>query len=141
MRTLVPTALALFLTIACARTEEARHVVLAENAEPAKEVFALGSAVTQTGAVTAESASDQFPRGHEVYVSVDVTSASTEQTIEVEWRGPEGNIVRVDKRRVPQSSAYATFSSGSTSTWKNGKHTAIIVIDGRRVSEKVFEII
>ena len=141
MRTVTPIALALIMTIACARSERANHVVPTENADPSPEVFALGSAVTQTGAVTAESADDQFQRGPELYVSVNVSSASTEQTIEVEWLDPQGNVVRTDKRRIPESAAYATFSSGPTRGWRSGKHTAVIVIDGRKVSEKQFSMI
>jgi hypothetical protein len=141
LRTVIAIALSLCLTVACARTEKANHVVPAEKADPSNEVFALGSAVTQTGAVTAESANEQFPRGQELYVSVDVTSSSTDQTIAVQWLDPQGKVMRVDKRQVPQTSAYATFSSGPTKTWKSGKHTAVIVIDGRKVSEKVFSII
>ena len=141
MKTIAPIALALILTMACAKSEEAKHVVPAATADPSPEVFALGSAVTQTGAVTAESADDQFQRGPELYVSVNVASSSSEQTIEVEWLDPQGNVVRTDKRRVPESAAYATFSSGPTRGWRSGKHTAVIVIDGRKVSEKQFSMI
>lgn len=110
-------------------------------AEPSSEIFAIGSELTPQGAVTAESSNDSFRRGPELFLSIDVSSASTDQTIAVHWTDDQGVIKRIDRRVVTRDERYAPFSSGPTHRWRAGKHRAVIVIDGRRVSEKEFGLI
>ena len=145
MRTLlIITTAALLSSTACARSsgDTPKHQMsAAATAEASPEVFAIGTALTATGAVAENSTSDSFRRGPELYVSVDVTSASTEQTIDVEWLDPRGTRVHAARRIVSRKNGYATFSSGPTHTWKPGEHRAVITIDGRRVSEKPFSLI
>jgi pyruvate/2-oxoglutarate dehydrogenase complex dihydrolipoamide acyltransferase (E2) component len=109
--------------------------------EPAPETFALGTAVSASGAVPQDASAETFIRGGEVYLSVDVRSASTDQTIEVKWIDPHGRVLRSDERHVPQEAQYVPFSSGATSRWPRGPHRAVILIDGRTVSEKTFAVL
>ncbi len=114
---------------ASASAEEATH-----------ETFAIGTAVSADGAVPQQASAESFVRGGEVYLSVDVQSASTDQTIEVKWLDPAGHVLRRDARRAPHGARYVPFSSGKTSRWPRGGHRAVILIDGRAVSEKPFSM-
>jgi hypothetical protein len=109
-----------------------------ETASP--ETFALGTAVNANGAVPQQASGETFLRGNEVYLSVDVRSASTDQTIEVKWLDPHGRVLHRDARRAPQGTRYVPFSSGTTSRWPPGPHRAVVLIDGRTVSEKPFAV-
>ncbi|HVE72254.1 MAG TPA: hypothetical protein VNI54_12870 [Thermoanaerobaculia bacterium] len=109
--------------------------------EPSQETFALGTSVTPSGAVPANATSDNVVRGGEVYVSVDVRSSSTEQTIEVRWVDPNGRVLHRDARHVREDAEWVPFSSGRTSQWSRGTHRAVILIDGRTVTEKSFAVL
>ena len=109
--------------------------------EPSHETFALGTSVTPSGAVAENAISENVSQGSEVYVSVDVRSASAAQTIEVRWVDPQGRVLRRDARHVPQDAQWVPFSSGRTSQWPRGTHRAVILIDGRTVSEKPFAVL
>lgn len=138
-------ALALLLTIGCGaersrvRTSNASVGVAEET--PSPETFALGTEVSATGAVPQQAAGETFIRGGEVYLSVDVSGASSEQTIEVKWLDPEGRVLRHDARRAPQGTRHVPFSSGQTRFWPRGEHRAVVLIDGRTVTEKQFGVI
>lgn len=109
--------------------------------EPSRETFALGTAVTPSGAVAQQSAGDNFIRGGEVFLSVDVSGASSDQTVEVQWIGPEGRVLHRDQRHVLQGAHYLSFSSGRTASWPPGDHRAVVLIDGRTVSQKAFALL
>ena len=108
---------------------------------PAPETFALGTAVSASGAVPQQASAETVLRGGEVYLSVDVRSASTDQTIEVKWIDPQGHVLHHDSRHVPQEAQYVPFSSGETRRWRRGPHRAVVLIDGRTVSEKTFAVL
>jgi hypothetical protein len=108
--------------------------------QPSPETFALGTAVSANGAVPQQASGETFLRGGEVFLSVDVRSASREQTIEVKWIDPEGHVLRRDARRAEPGTRYVPFSSGATSQWPRGPHRAVVLIDGRTVSEKLFAV-
>ena len=114
--------------------------VTAATEEPSRDTFALGTAVTANGAIPQQAAGETFIRGGEVYLSVNVESASTDQTIEVKWIDPQGRVLHHDARHVPQDVQYVPFSSGATSRWPTGAHRAVVLIDGRTVSEKQFAV-
>lgn len=117
-----------------------QSLVEEEAVSPSPETFALGTELSESGAVAARGASDSIIRGGEVYVSIDVNGASTGQTIEVQWLDPNGDVIHSEQRMVPKQQRYVPFSSGRTKDWKPGSHRAVIVIDGRRVSEKSFDV-
>lgn len=113
---------------------------LAVTESVSRETYALGTALTTGGAVPARATGETFLRGGEVFLSVDVSSASTDQLVEVKWIDPEGQVLRRDARRAPQGTAYVPFSSGATAQWPRGTHRAVVLIDGRSVSEKTFTV-
>ena len=144
MRPQIAAAAVVALLLGCAGDRDAnarRQVTAAETPEAAKETFALGSVLTAAGAVPRDSASESFHRGGEVFLSVDVSSASTGQTIDVEWLDAHGRVIRKESRNVPEGSHYAAFSSGREIAGMPGAHRAVIIIDGRRVMEKPFSIL
>ena len=108
--------------------------------DPSLETFALGADVTTTGSIPKDAEGETFTRGSEVYLSVDVRSASRSQEIAVIWLDNKGREIKRQKRDVPPEVRYAPFSSGSTATWRTGSYRALVVIDGRRATEKVFEL-
>lgn len=116
-------------------------VVAAATVEtPSPETFALGTAVSASGAVPQQATGETFLRGGEVFLSVDVRSASTDHTIEVRWIDPQGRVLHRDARRAEQGARYVPFSSGATAQWPIGSHRAVVLIDGRAVSEKLFAL-
>lgn len=106
-----------------------------------ERTYALGSEVMGDGAIPAVAASESFLKGHEVWLSVNVVSATAPQTIAVEWVDASGRVVRRDQRDVPVDRAFVPFSSGSTGGWPSGESRAIVIIDSRRVTELPFEIV
>ena len=106
-----------------------------------ERTFALGSEVTADGAIPLGSSSDAFAKGHEVYLSVNVTSSNSPQKIAVEWVDSSGQVVRRDQRDVPAERSFVPFSSGSTAEWSQGEGRAVVIIDGRRVTELPFSIL
>ena len=121
------------------RDKAVRQSVVAAE-EVSRETYTLGTEVTPRGAVPADAAGETFLRGGEVFLSVDMSRASTEQVVEVKWVAPSGEVLRRDARRAPQGTAYVPFSSGKTASWTVGTHRAVVLIDGRSVSEKLFTV-
>ena len=114
--------------------------VAATDTEVSQETFALGTAVTSRGAVPADAAGETFVRGGEVFLSVDLSGVSTDPVVEVKWIGPMGEVLRRDVRRALRGADHVPFSSGATARWPPGSHRAVVVIDGRSVSEKRFTV-
>lgn len=131
------------LLMACGanRGEPSVQQAPTESAGVSPETFAIGTELTPAGGVAKDATAESFARGGEIYVSVDVASASTDQLVEVQWVDPNGSVVRHDKQKVPQEARYVAFSSGPTSEWTRGSHQARVVIDGRAVAEKQFSIL
>ena len=141
MNRIVVAALAAVVWIGCGDDEGvARHANTQRVQEPARDPYALGTALTPDGAVPRDAVGQTFRRGGEVYLSVNVTGASTEQEIEVRWVDPNGKVIRRDEVEVPVGSDYAPFSSGDTDVWRPGQHRAVVVINGRKVSERAFDV-
>ena len=112
-----------------------------EPVETAKDTFAIGTTVTPQGAIPREALSEQFPRGGEVYLSINVAGSSTDQEITVQWLRPDGKVIREDALDAPEGTAFVAFTSGPTHQWQAGDHKAVVLINGRRVSERHFELI
>jgi hypothetical protein len=140
-------ALAAFLLLAggCAADRDDAEtanagVEVAEVGTASPETFALGTEVNALGAVPENAAGEIFPRGGEVYLSVDASGASSDQKIEVRWVDPQGRVLHQAARRAPQGTRHVPFSSGATASWPPGEHRAVVLIDGRRVTEKAFAV-
>jgi hypothetical protein len=102
--------------------------------------YALGTQVTNDGAISQDSAGDSFRRGPGLFLAVDVASASTEQKIEVQWVDSSGRVIHRDVRSVGEGTRYADFSSGDTSGWIPGPYRAVIRINDRVVNETHFAL-
>ena len=132
------------LVCGCARhnAEPSRHEAIAPDpVDPAPETYALGVTVTADGSVPKDAAVDAFPRGRDVFLSIDVSGAHIEQTIEVKWLDAAGHVVRREIRNVPIGAQYAAFASGGDVTAAPGNHHTIVVINGRVVNEKTFRVL
>lgn len=111
-----------------------------EAADVSRETFALGTAVTSSGAVPASAAGETFIRGGEVFLSVDLSGASTDPVVEVKWLDATDTVLHRDVRHMRHGMHHVPFSSGATSRWTPGPHRAVVLIDGRGVSEKRFMV-
>lgn len=115
-----------------------KEVTIPAPPQPAPETFALGTRVEASGAVAADAASESIARGTTMFLSVDLTGATAPERIQVTWTDAHGAVrarqTHVARRDMP----YATFSSGSTSSWPFGRSSASVVIDDRRVAHRVF---
>ena len=144
MRSLLIAAAALSLLSGCAEEQRSskthQAAAILEPARPTHQMYALGTEITPEGAVSARSAGDSFVRGGEVYLSVNVTSATTPQKIEVEWRDAEGNVTDREAQQVPSSARYVAFSPERTAEWTAGDHRVVVMIDGRKVTQMDFRM-
>lgn len=142
MKSMMMAMLMVSLLAACRaeRGSTVQQQAVIETAAPVSRTFALGSEVDVQGAIPSDAAAESFRRGNEIYLSVNVKSASTAQKIAVEWRDPSGHLVLRDQRDVPVDRTFVPFSSGPTSAWPSGAHHAVVIIDGRRVTELPFEL-
>lgn len=142
------TAAALLLLVAVVgRSNSGRKPVRAARAAVntaaalARDPYALGSALAPSGAVPADATIDSFARGQDVFLSIDVSGASTDALIEVKWVNADGAVERAESRHVPEGARYAAFSTGATSHWMPGPHRAVVVINGRKVTERTFGVL
>lgn len=139
-------AAALPLVVACSADRgdgrrQQQQSILGESRTPSKETFALGSDIEPSGAVPQIATGDSFSRGGEVYLSIEVSSASADQQVKVEWVDARGRVVRRQEGNVPAGARYVWFSTGPTARWMRGPHRAVITINGRTVSEKPFALL
>lgn len=146
MRTPIAAAALLALFAGCAvdrgaPATQTKQAAVADAPDPAPDTYALGSTLEASGAVRKDAAGEAFGRGGEVFLSVDVASASTDQTIEVAWLDGAGRVVRKETREVPVGTRYAAFASGRDVTSSAGTRRAVVVINGRRVTEKTFSVL
>ena len=123
------------------RPGAASRATAAEPVATAKDTYAIGTTVTPQGAIPREALTEQFPRGGEVYLSINVAGASTSQEITVQWLRPDGKVIREDALEAPEGTAFVAFTSGPTNQWQPGEHKAVVLINGRRVSERNFQLI
>ena len=128
------------LVCACsARHAQPHHqTIVADAPDPSPQTYALGATVTADGAVPKDAALDAFPRGRDVFLSIDVRGAHVDQTIEVTWIDPSGRMTRKETRNVPVGAHYAAFAATPSAA---GEHRAVVVINGRVVSEQTFRVL
>jgi hypothetical protein len=124
-----------------ARTLRTREAAVTETAIASPGVFALGTSLNDDGVVSRDARSDHFVRGGEVFLSVDVNSASADHAVGVIWHGPGGAVLHRESKQVPKAARYVAFSSGATKHWAPGAYHAAVVIDGRVVSQLEFTIV
>jgi hypothetical protein len=130
------------LVMACgaARPATKEPVASTDTVRPVVATYAIGTSVTHEGAITADSAGDSFRRGPEIYLAVDVASASTEQTINVQWIDAIGTVAHQETRVIKDAADYADFATGDTTSWKAGPYRAVIRINDRVVNETHFAL-
>jgi hypothetical protein len=121
-------------------TSKSQQAAILEPAKPTHQMYALGTEITPEGAVSARSSGDSFVRGGEVYLSVNVTSATSPQKIEVEWRDAKGNVTDREAQVVPSTARYVAFSPQHTAEWLPGDHRVVVMIDGRKVTQMDFRM-
>jgi len=130
------------LLIGCGEARPAAHEVMTtDTTRSVGSTYAVGTSVTNEGAIVADSAGDTFRRGPGIFLSIDVASASTTQTIDVQWIDPFGRVALHEMRLVREGAHYAAFSSGDTSAWKPGPYRAVISINERTVNETRFALL
>ncbi len=117
-----------------------QSVAATDTESVSHETFALGTTVTSRGAVPEDAAGETFVRGGEVFLSVDLSGVSSDPVVEVRWLDPAGQVLHRDVRRAKQGTEHVPFSSGATAQWTPGQHRALVLIDGRSVSEKRFTV-
>lgn len=110
-------------------------------ADPAEDTFALGSKLTTGGAVASPSVQETYNRGENLFLSVDLTGSSQrKREVEVRWQSNKGEVRRNRGVYDARRRRYATFESGMTGAWRPGAYRAVVVIDGRQVAERPFQL-
>ena len=141
MKRLLSGAAFVSLLMGCGEARPAAYeAAVTDTTRAIGATYAVGTSVTNDGAIVADSAGDSFRRGPGIFLSIDVTSASTSQTIDVQWIDPIGHVAHHEMRLVREGARYAAFSSGDTSTWKPGPYRAVIAINNRTVNETRFAL-
>ena len=101
------------------------------TADLAAGTYVLGSSVTGEGAIADGTDTEAFLPGGPIFLSIDVAGATNDQTIEIQWIGPRGSVLRRDRRLVRQGAHYVAFSADTTARWVPGTYRVLIMIDGR----------
>jgi len=141
---MIAAAMVLLASCGIDRGEKKAHPQSTSSAGPASSAagtYVLGSSITREGAIAEGADSEAFVRGGPVFLSIDVSGATTDHTIEIEWVDPLGAVLRRDRRLVPQGARHAAFSTGSTAPWRPGTYRVVVVIDHRLVNEQSFSVI
>jgi hypothetical protein len=138
-------SLILFLLAGCGGVHrdapsQAASTPATETIQPAPGTYAIGAALTPDGAIAQHAAGDHFVRGTPVFVSIDVTGATTDHSVEIDWTSESGWRLRHDERLAPKGSHRIAVSSGPTVRWPPGTYRVVILIDGRRVNEQSFSL-
>ena len=107
----------------------------------AAETYALGTELTARGAIPQDAIGETFTRGDEVFLSVDLSGTSTDPLVEVRWIDPLGQVLHRDARHAERGAHHLPFSSGVTGSWPPGELRAVVLIDGRTVTEKLFQLL
>lgn len=136
---------ALIALAACGISHDTPHgqqpaATMSEPAAPSPQTFAIGLQLTPSGGVVQDSTADAYPRGHVVYVAVNVAGASAVQHIGVQWKDPSGRVRHEEMRTAPTGTQFVAFSSGPTANWQPGACKATVAINGRIVTELPFEL-
>lgn len=148
IRTVVAAALVLGLAAvaACGPSEEAGpgEAPEAEAVESAPGPLAaelwvddlrLGSAVEPEGAIPQARQTDTFAPGDDVYVSMAVADAPAGSAVHAIFRGPDGEAVAEDEKKVPAGAHYLYFDAGDTADWQPGAYRVEVRVDGQMVKE------
>ncbi|GLQ48957.1 hypothetical protein ACFFJT_01950 [Dyella flava] len=102
----------------------------------------LGDAVTPDHKVRKEV--DTFaPNQKTIYVSVDTSGSTTGATLNAKWSYLEGNgelVNSVSQSIVADGPATTTFRVQNPDLWPVGKYKVDILLDGKQVASKTFEI-
>ena len=120
--------------------KKAQSAMVADTTPASQETYALGSTVNAAGAVPKDASGETFIQGGPVFLSINVDASSIDHEVEVQWVAPNGHPLRQEQRRVPRSADFVAFTTGGTGNWPVGEHRAIVLIDGRKVTEKVFQL-
>ena len=129
---------------ACKKRDEAPRADTTAIAPPAPAPVAvqnvdLGKAVGPDKRVT--NPTTTFGVRDTIYVSVSTTGTASNANLAARWSTEAGQLV--DSTAVPiapTGPAVTEFHITRTSAWPVGKYKVAILLDGRQVSEKDFEI-
>jgi pyruvate/2-oxoglutarate dehydrogenase complex dihydrolipoamide acyltransferase (E2) component len=102
----------------------------------------LGDAVTPDHKVRKEVTSFA-PNQKTIYVSVETSGSTTGATLNAKWSYLEGNgelVNSVSQSIVADGPATTTFRVQNPDLWPVGKYKVDILLDGKQVQSKTFEI-
>ena len=137
-------AVAFAAFIGCAQNqvppERPTGVVEASQQDTIDAVFAIGSEIASNGEIVDKGEEKSYLKGNDVFVSVDVASASAASTVGVVWQDAQGRPIAQQRRQVTPEVDRVWFKK-STTPLSKGNYTAVVVINDRAVSEHPFEVL
>lgn len=143
-RTLAAAACAAALTAsaACNADRDApRETASAEAVAERLDVqeIRLGNAIGADNRVTTET--DDFRPTETVYASVRTVGSAPSATLVARWTFEDGQVVDEETQTIsPEGSATTQFHVSKPSGWPVGNYKLTVLLDGREVGTKDFEV-
>ena len=99
----------------------------------------LGRRVGADNRVTEET--DDFQPGDTIYASVVTSGTAQSATLTARWTFEDGQVVDESTRTIsPTGTAVTEFHISKPSGWPAGEYTLRVLLDGREVQSKDFEV-
>jgi hypothetical protein len=119
-------------------TQAAGGAVTTESALRVTEVD-LGRAVGADNRVTDET--DEFRPNDTIYASVITEGTANTAQLVARWTFQDGQVVDETSRQIsPTGTAVTEFHISKPGGWPRGRYTLRILLDGREVQSKEFEV-
>jgi len=138
-------ALALATTAACNKDDAGTETGMGTNAPAATttavavDEIRVGKAIGADKRVTDEAG--EFRRNETIYASVRTTGTAPSATLVARWTYQDGQVVSEDTRNIaPSGTAVTEFSVSKPDGFPTGNYKVEILLDGRSVGTKDFEV-
>jgi hypothetical protein len=138
-------ALALATAAACGKKDDATETGMGTNAPAATtaavavDEIRVGKAIGADKRVTDET--NDFRPTETIYASVRTTGTAPSATLVARWTFQDGQVVSEDTRNIaPTGTAVTEFSVSKPDGFPAGNYKVEILLDGRSVGTKDFEV-
>lgn len=98
----------------------------------------IGSAVNADGSIATQVT--EFAAGTPIWISMKLNNPPRGSMARVDWFDSKGKSLAAERKEATAGTAYLTFKSVDTSSWKPGKYRVEAWMGGDKVDEKSFTI-
>jgi len=144
-RSIVPFALALILlvlfTTGCGGGSSAADDTSATAPSNALQDITLGAGLGTDGAIEIGWAKQEFPLGDPIYLAMDVSGAQENAKIDVQWIGPDGQVLAHEvKRALPDRTFMSWQAPEEVTLAGDGAYQVKVLYQGQEAATLGFRI-